>query len=823
MRFLYSLFLLMSIAFFAQAQKNDSTILANKKVVNAVYIERPPKIDGLLTDSVWQLASPAVDFTEYTPDPNTQASQRTEVRVLYTTQAIYIGAKMYDTAPDSILKQLCVRDDIWSANTDKFAVFIDGMFQQQNAFMFGVTAAGVQYDASDYDDVWDAVWKSKVKIGEEGWTAEMEIPYSQLRFPKGEVQTWGINFERGIRRVREGAYWSKIDPAIEGEVQQFGLLKGIERIKPPLRLSFTPYAAFYLRHFDDKDTTTKDWRPTGSAGADMKLGINESFTLDLSLVPDFGDVLTDDYQFNLSPFEIYYEERRPFFTEGTELFQRAGIFYSRRVGGLPTRYGDVYSAFNKNEEVVKNPDKPWLINALKLSGRNKKGLALGVFNAVTAPTWATLQDSTGNRFKWLTEPATNYNVLVVDQQFMRYSYISVIQTSVIRPGGFRNAFVTGTDFRIADKNNKYAVSGNAAFSQVLPDTMQSNDRYIPGYRYSWTVAKVSGNWRFSVNQSVANKTINLNDLGYFTQNNYFRHSATVNYYVFKPFSVYNNLYTSLTISYSNMYNPLAYSQLQLSGSASGTFKNFLSAGMDFAYQPLGYHDYFEPRVDGRYWDKPAWGRIGGWFSSDYRKRFALDGGFSYRRFAAPDTTWRNSQVMEGWLTPIIRISDRMNLSLNQWTTYRTNGLGFVTRSGSDIIFGSRRQWDMENTISVNYLFTDVMSLSLRVRHYWAAVHYEAFWVLTQDGKMGETTYTNDHDANFNTFNIDLIYRWRFAPGSELNVVWKNSVFSYTNAVQPNFFKNFAEMFDAGQGNQFSVKVLYFFDVNQFRKNVGKRL
>src|SRR5690606_13161972 len=278
-----------------------------------------PKIDGLEDEALWEKCPISADFMENFPEPNTPSSMKTELRLLYSTEAIYIYAKLYDSAPDSILRQLSVRDDVRSVNADYFSVSIDGMFTQQNSFTFTVTAAGVQADNSDGDAVWDAAWRSAVKIFDDGWAVEIEIPYSQLRFPKKEVQTWGINFCRSIRRYREISYWAKIDPAIDGEVQQYGVLEGIERVKPPLRLSFTPYAATYLRVGEDGDPNTPFVRPSATAGTDMKYGINESFTLDVALVPDFGDVQFDDLQFNLSPFEIYYAERRPFFTEGTEL------------------------------------------------------------------------------------------------------------------------------------------------------------------------------------------------------------------------------------------------------------------------------------------------------------------------------------------------------------------------------------------------------------------------------------------------------------------------------------------------------------------------
>ncbi len=367
--------------------------------LTATYVETAPKVDGILDDAVWKQAFAATDFTELSPEPFTPSSQRTEVKVIYTTEGIYVGAMLYDTAPDSILKQLSVRDATWNVNADMFSIFIDAMLTQQTDFTFAVTAAGVQIDENDGDETWDAVWESEVRIMENGWIVEIGIPYSQLRFPKGEKQEWGINFARSIRRFREESMWAPIDPAVDNAVVQYGRLTGIEKIKPPVRLSFTPYLAGYLNHSYDNDPTTPDLSPTFSAGADMKYGINESFTLDVALVPDFGDVQSDNLVFNLSPFEIYYEERRPFFTEGVDLFSKANLFYSRRIGSTPEHYYMVYDELDTDETITRNPQRPYLINALKVSGRTKNGLGLGLFNAVTAPSFARIENEDGDKRK----------------------------------------------------------------------------------------------------------------------------------------------------------------------------------------------------------------------------------------------------------------------------------------------------------------------------------------------------------------------------------------------------------------------------------------
>ena len=828
--FYTSLFLYFLLGIFGSKYLLAQVDTSGRNILTAIYSNQTPKIDGILDDSIWQTAPVATDFTENSPNPGRAASQRTEVKVVYTTQGIYIGARLYDTAPDSILRQLSVRDALNNVNADMFIVNIDGMYTQQTDFTFMVTAAGVQIDVNAGDEIWDAVWNSAVKIDEQGWVVEMDIPYSQLRFPKSEQQVWGINFRRNVRRTRQNFCWSAIDPLQPNEVQQQGLLMGIERIQPPVRLSFTPYLAGYLNHNYNDITGKHTWSPAFSAGADMKYGINESFTLDVALVPDFGDVQSDNVVFNLSPFEIYYDERRPFFTEGVELFNRADLFYSRRIGSRPERYWQASQAVDpQNETMIRNPERPYLINALKVSGRTKKGLGLGLFNAVTAPTFAQIRDNqTGEERAYETESFSNYNVVVVDQQFWNHSYVSLVNTAVVRFGDYTDALATGTEFKIADKKNLYGVEGSAAMSHRFLDNT-AKDNYQSGYRYDISLQKFSGNFTAQLRQQAFSPDYNINDLGFIGRTNFIRSIAQVGYNIYKPFGYILRMWSSLDFSHEMLHTPAAFTRVQIGGNWGATLRNFLSVGADFRVEPMGYVDYFEARTPGRPWAKPTWSRIGFWFSSDYRKAFALDGGLNYRRFWGQDAAWSNSDVIQGNIKPLIRFNDHFNMVAEADLSVRRNSLGYVTKLSSTgdettVVFGSRARQDLVSSISANYLFTDLISLSLRVRHYWAIVEYGDFWVLGTDGSMGATNYMGDHNTNYNAFNVDLIFRWRFAPGSELNVVWKNSILQAGTQPNYNYWDNFSNMLQSQQDNQFSIKALYFLDFFTLfkNKNTGKR-
>ncbi|MBC7851533.1 MAG: carbohydrate binding family 9 domain-containing protein, partial [Chitinophagaceae bacterium] len=314
--------------------------------IRAIKVAQAPKIDGILED-VWKTAPVATDFITNTPVYGNPSTAKTDVRVLYDNTSIYIAAYIYDD-PAKVRKQFTARDQEQRADVDYFSVFLDTYKDRQNAFQFSVTSRNVQSDArvspqaetgfGVYGDVsWDAVWDSRVSFRTDGWIVEMKIPYFSIRFSKSNEQDWGIQFLRFSRRLNETSFWNPVDPNVNGFANQFGDLAGLQNLVPPLRLSFSPYISGGYRSTPVlMEPNKNEWLPSG--GMDVKYGIDESFTLDATLIPDFGQVISDNVVNNISPFEVQFRENRPFFTEGTELFNKAGIFYSRRVGDVPERY-----------------------------------------------------------------------------------------------------------------------------------------------------------------------------------------------------------------------------------------------------------------------------------------------------------------------------------------------------------------------------------------------------------------------------------------------------------------------------------------------------
>lgn len=796
-----------------------SAFSQSAKSINALRVISAPKIDGDLNDSCWAGAEAAGDFIQNQLNPGTPSYQKTNVKVIYDDDAIYIGAMLYDTAPDSVLWELSTRDA--EANADLFGVLFDTYNDDINAFGFFLTAAGTQIDAryssQGQDFNWNSVWQSSVKISRDGWVCEMKIPYSALRFSAKDEQTWGFNIVRKIRRTREMSFWNFVDPKIEAFVRQFGDLTSLKNIKPPPRLSFTPYVAGLFNHYPYNQPGIKNETFDVSGGMDVKYGLSDAFTLDMTLVPDFSQVQSDNQVLNLSPFEVQFQERRPFFTEGTELFNKGGLFYSRRVGGQPIGYYDAYNQLKPGENIIKNPSQTQLYNATKLSGRTQSNLGIGVFNAVSAEGFATAQDSDGVTRKILTSPLTNYNIVVLDQALKNNSSVSLINTNVTRDGHWYDANVTGMGFQFFDKNNIYGVEGGGNYSQrFYPDSSKP----YSGYSARLLFGKSGGNFKWYLSGNMNTNTYNPNDLGIQFLNNNVDTEFGIEYNIYKPFWKLNHFFNSITILYQRMYIPDAFANFGISGNHVTTWtKKYFTSGINYGVEPIITYDYYEPRIFGRYYTFPTNYRAGGFISSDYRMPFALDIRANYRAF---NENKRSTVTIN--VSPRLRVNNKLSFVYDASYEDRVDDIGFVNYNyfTDTITFGRRNLQTISNTLSGVYKFTNKMSLSLRGRHYWSRATYYGYYNLNTDGSLSQYNYLNSHDVSFNAFNIDMVFFWQFAPGSELNITYKNAVLKRETVINYDYYYNFKGSLDSPQNNSVTVKVLYYIDYLSIKKAFRKK-
>ena len=775
------------------------------KSVRAVRITDPPKIDGVLDDEVWKNVPVAKDFVQFWPDNGAIAWQQSEVKFLYDNTAFYVGAMLYDTSTDSILTGLSERDNI--NNADYMGIYLDPQGNGMNGYGFFVTSSGIQVDmkVNQYyeDGSWDAVWTSETSITDSGWVAEIKIPYTAIRFPNTDEQNWKINVWRNIMRYRQNTNWNFIDREKDGLLPQSGKLLGIEGIKPPLRLSFSPYVSGYV----EKNPENKKMGERVNGGMDIKLGLNESFTLDMTLIPDFGQVQSDDKILNLSPYETYYSEKRPFFNEGTELFNKLGLFHSRRVGGTPVRHDNVEDYLNDKDSVIYNPGETRMINASKISGRTKNGLGIGVFNAMTREARAIIADSNGVKRSVITQPFTNYNMVVLDQDLKNNSYLNISNTNLYRPKDRYSANVTGSELVIKNKSKKFKVQARGILSQKYSDTLKPEF----GHSYYLGAGKISGKFQGNISYRVLSDTYDINEMGYMGKNNYTETNIFIQFEKNKPFWILNSLHTHIDMYLESLYKPSVFTSSCAYYNLSVTFKNLYSAAINASIYPSGEKDYDEPRVDERFVNtfKKQY-HIGGWVNTDSRKKLTL--------FYNPGIQWRDEpgdyEYWQYWSVNY-RISDKLSCYYSTELVKTFKEIGWVKTNDNDnsiIYFGRRDVRTISNNLSAKYIFNKSSYINLRIRHYNQNVEYNApFYELLPNGNLENSNYSDNHNQCYNVFNVDMQYAWRFAPGSEISVVWKNVIERDQDIILPSYFENLDKTIGYPQTNSLSVKLIYYLD------------
>ena len=822
-------------AFSLSAQLNGE-----EKIALAQRASSKIKLDGILSEADWGSAPIISGFYQRSPEPGASASQRSEVKLLFDDEAIYIGAYLQDDL-DSMSFVMTERDVL--SNADWFGIILCPYKDGINGVGFILTSQGVQLDtkySSNGEDIgWDAVWDGNVSIGNDGWYVEMKIPYAALRFPETEEQEWGVNFARNFARFQESSFWYHIDQNVPGFLNQAGTLVGLKNIKPPIRLSATPFIAGYLENYNDKaaDDPQSSTGRSFNAGMDIKYGLSDAFTLDMTLIPDFGEALSDNQVINLSPFEVQFDENRQFFTEGTELFSKGDLFYSRRAGGSPFYYAD--NLIDDSETILSEPLNNQLINATKISGRTTKGTGLGFFNAIESKTYATVKDSNNIKREVLINPLTNYNVLVADQNLKNNSYISLINTNVTRLGEAYDANATALVFELRDKKQNFGIEGVAKMSQLLFENNQSYNDYVSeidflraedksdltqssidknleGYSYGLSVAKISGKFNASVSYEMVTHTFEINDLGFQRSPNSQEFDVDLSYNIFTPFGKWNRMSGGVSVGQERLYRPNVYSNNRYNIWWEAQTKKFRNINLFSTMVPQGRLDYFEPRTPGKFLRKTSFGYYGFFASTDRRKKSTLyiNGGHGW--------SWdlHKASYTEGSIGTTLTASDRLSFDISMYGNYDAGDLGYVDEVEDDIIIGLRNRRTLINNVSTVYTFNKNMTLNARLRHYWSSVEYYEFRKLIDEGLTAPSDYNEFNDLSLNFFNIDLVYRWRFAPGSDIFFIWKNSINDVGEEfsdIQYRYGRGVGRLGQASQRNSISVKLIYFVDYATLRK------
>ena len=793
-----------------------------KKLV-ATSTEQPPKIDGMLDDEVWKNAPIATGFIELRPVPGIKErdDRRTEVKIIYDNSAVYVSARMFDN-PDSIAHEIVTRDQV--GNADFIGIIFDTYLDGINANGFYVTAAGSQFDAKysengNEDENWNAVWESEVKLDKLGWTAELKIPYSALRFATKDVQNWGLNLNRRRQKFNYQSFWNFVDPKVNGFINQEGQFTGIEKITAPVRLSFSPYISSYVSHFPTDQPGAKDITSSFNGGMDVKYGINQSFTLDMTLVPDFGQVRSDNKILNLSPFEVRFRENRQFFTEGTELFNKGNLFYSRKIGLEPKYIKNLDSTLFKNEFISNLPVQSKILNATKVSGRTGKGLGIGIFNAVTNRMNATIEDKLGNTRLLEVHPLTNYNIFVLDQNLKNNSSVTFLNTNVLRNGSAYDANVSAFLFNLNNKGNKYNLSGAAKMSQLSAG--DGNSETNNGLNYEIGGGKQSGSFNWGIKQVLSDTKFNPSDLSFFTNNNFFDHSLSASYGIFKPSKWFNRLRTYWDFNYSQRFKPRSFQVIEGFGGMFVQLKNFWSFNLNIEGRSAG-NDFYESRSELPY-DSPSEYGASVYINSNRAKRFNGGSYLSYKKINR-----ENGHGYGGGFYQNFRVSDKFSFGSEVSIQPRYNLVNYVktlyakpnSTESDTTVFSKYNRNTFEISLFGKYTFTNKMGITMNSRHYWSDRRNNDFYQLMQNGKLVDFTARSLNEIqnrNSNYLNVDLIYFWQFAPGSEFTIVYKDIANVNEDFTRRGYTSNLRKTFNSPQNNSISFKILYYLDYLQLRK------
>lgn len=783
-----------------------------KKTLQTRFISDKITIDGKMNETIWKSAAVATDFVMLEPDNGKPIAEnkRTEIKVLYDNEAIYVAALLYDDEPTKILKEISQRDDFGTA--DLFGVFINGNNDGQQDFRFIVSASDGQADCIAKDNFgedysWNAVWRSKAMITDFGWVVEMKIPYAALRFSSDSKQTWGINFFRNIERDRQKYTWNFVDSKLGTFTQQTGVLEGIENIKTPTRLFLLPYSSYYLNANSFQKTYG-----TIKGGLDIKYGINDAFTLDVILIPDFGQTKYDNQILNLGPFEQQFNENRDFFTEGTDLFSKGNLLYSRRIGGSPTNYPTTTS----NEVIIDNPATVNLINAFKISGRTKNGLGIGILNAVTEKTSALIQNiNTNQTRKEVVEPLANYNVLVLDQRFRKNSSIALINTNVLRNGNFRDANVAGLVWDLNTKENTFNLSGDLKYSDVN-DVIDKK-----GIAGSINFGETSGKYRYFIGSDLVSKNFDNNDLGINFETNYYSIRGNANYRILNPSKLFNSFRTNFSFYNQFQKETGKLQKTNVGININANTKKNNSFGFGTNANLLETYDYYETRTENRFVIVPERYSFFVFYSTNYNKKFALD----INPFCAIADE-KNRVFYEIEIGPRYRFNDKLALNYNFSFSSAHNNKGFIDSIDEDlnsvspntIIFSNRNLITYSNSLSLKYSISSNMNFNLSLRQYWSYAENKNFLSLEQNGRLKDYVgYTENKNSNFNSWNADVSYTWWFAPGSQISILYRNVSANFEREINKNFGQNVTNLLhNEALSHVFSISLKYFIDYNELK-------
>jgi len=787
------LFLSISINVFANdLDKSDSLI------VQAIRADEKIKIDGILSETIWENGYEISKFTQREPIEGSQPTEKTEVRIAYDDNSLYVGARMFDSAPDSIIARLARRDA--EVSTDYFAFFIDPFYDKRSGFYFAVTAAGSVWDGvlmnDDWDDdSWDGVWDVKTNIDEKGWTAEFRIPYSQLRFHKKNEYLWSINFKREIHRKNESDYLVFTPKDGSGFVSRFVDLVGIENIEPIRQIELLPYFRTKAEYTNPTpgNPFNDGSRYLPGMGVDVKIGIGNNLTLDATVNPDFGQVEVDPAVVNLSDIETYYQEKRPFFIEGSSTFSfghggarnywgfnwsNPDFFYSRRIGRAPQ--GSLPPDYDPDYDFVDSPEGTRILGAAKLSGKVGNNWNVGTLHAVTAREKAELQMG-GKKFHSEVEPLTYYGIYraqrEINESRQAIGFISTVMNRKFADDRLReelnsDAYTIGIDgWTFLDSSKTWVISGWTGMTHVRANQtrmidLQTNSQHyfqrpdaghvsvdssttsMTGYAARFCLNKQKGNAIFNSAFGFINPKFDVNDVGFMWRGDQINGHIGAGYQWVKPGKFTREVVTILAIfgSWDFDKNAIWNGYFQNSWIE---FLNYYELEYMLAYNPETINNR-RTRGGPLTINPPGW-EANIFMNSDDRKPWVFGlGTFGYK---SESGSWNRGVELEVEWKPAANVSVSVGPELEydhtdaQWIDAFDDPLATKTY-GKRYVFAELDHRTLSASIRLNWTFTPKLSFQLYAQPLISSGDYYNFKELARP-KSYEFSIYGEGESTFN--------------------------------------------------------------------------
>ncbi len=835
-----------------------------------------PRLDGNLIEEVWEQATWESDFLQHEPEEGKVASQKTSFAVVYDDNFIYIALRAYDNNPDSIVQRMTRRDAI---DGDQMGVQFDSYFDKRTAFTFIVSAAGVKHDflmsndGESEDLTWDPIWWVKTAKNAEGWTAEMKIPLTQLRFGKADEQTWGFQVARNLFRKNELSLWQPISRKASGWVSQLGTINGL-KIKPKKQLDITPYITSSIESYSEEEGNPyADGSDFGfNGGVDGKIGITNNFTLDFTINPDFGQVEADPSEVNLTAYESFFSEQRPFFIEGRNILSyplmfgdgdmaAESLFYTRRIGRKPRYYPEL-----TDDEYMKMPKFTSILGAAKITGKTPNGWSVGILESVTSEEKAKITNANEEREE-VVEPLTNYFVARLQRDWNKgNTIIGGVLTSVNRNIETENldfipesAYTGGIDFSQYFKDKAYYIKINTYWSNIkgsttaISEAQRSPVRYFqrPDAEYlkidetltslsgsggNFQVGKNNGKLKFMLSGSMKSPSLEVNDIGYLQSVDDIMQVFWVGYRVYEPFSIFRNFNINFN-QWSGWDFGGNHTYLGGNVNAHTQFKNYwhLSMGTNINSNQVSnaaLRGGESIRLPG---GKNAWIYLG----SNSQKKFMVSG--NVRFYGASIKSYSTSQYysLDFTYIPVSTLSITLSPNFNK----SKKELQYIDQldynNSTRYLFGSLDQQIAGMSIRINYNITPNLSIQYWGQPFVAAGSYEKLKYITNPHAEDYTnrfavfadnqiTFDSDNneyvidenldnledyriykpDFNFKEFLSNMVLKWEYAPGSTLYLVWSQSRSEYIENGMFDLQSDLGNLFDVEARNVFLVKFSY---------------